>query len=68
MSQPETHYWRVVYDTHLGSIAVCIVDTSIVALVQPLKGKRGEEKSGKVCSPLWKPGQGPGRPHTFRKT
>lgn len=31
---------------HLGSVAVCIVDTSIVALVQPLKGKG--EKSEKV--------------------
>lgn len=27
-------------DTHLGSIAVCIVDTGVMALVQPLKGNR----------------------------
>lgn len=68
MPQPEAHHGRVVRGAHLGSVAVCIVDTSVVALVQPLKGKGREETSGKVCSPPWKPGQGPGRPQTFRKT
>jgi hypothetical protein len=46
-------------DTHLGSIAVCIVDTGIVALVQPLKDnrERGQERQGHL------PGRPP-PPHT----
>lgn len=45
---PATHHWVVVHSAYLGSISVCIVDTSVVALVQPLKGNGGEEKSEKV--------------------
>lgn len=49
---------------HLGSVPVCIVDTSVVALVQPLEGKRGEEKSGEA----WEPGLDPGGATASKKT
>lgn len=39
-------------DTHLGSIAVCIVDAGIMALVQPLKATGREVR--KAQSPLCK--------------
>lgn len=58
MGHPSLFSATVVCAAHLGSVSVCIVDASVVALVQPLKGKRGEEKSEEV----WKPGLEPGRP------
>ena len=36
---PAAHRQAMVCHAHLGSVAVCIVDTGVVALVQPLKGK-----------------------------
>lgn len=38
--------------THLGSIAVCIVDTGVMALVQPLRATRKEIREAE--SPPWK--------------
>lgn len=38
--------------THLGSIAVCIVDTGVMALVQPLRATRREVRE--AGSPPWK--------------
>lgn len=38
---PASRHWVVVRSAYLGSISVCIVDTGVVALVQPLRGNGG---------------------------
>lgn len=56
---PEPHHLGEGSDAHLGRIAVCIVDTGIVALVQPLKGndERSQGRSGHLPgSQAWTPG------------
>lgn len=49
-------------NTHLGSVAVCIVDTGVMALVQPLKATGREGREGTVTS-MEDPTSTPARNH-----
>lgn len=48
---PEPAMGREGSNTHLGSIAVCIVDTGVMALVQPLKATGREVRSPLLKTP-----------------
>lgn len=54
--QPTARRWSAMLT--LVALVACIVDTGVVALVQPLKGKgKGRGRSqGEVWSPPWKLG------------
>lgn len=67
---PASRHWVVVRSAYLGSISVCIVDTGVVALVQPLRGNggRGEVRESVITSLQARPRPRPRRPHPSRRT